>query len=968
MSSAPRPAQEGQRIETLRRLQILDTPTEAAFDRITEAAARVFDMPIAAISLVDSDREWFKACVGTDGREGSREIAFCAIAIMRDETLVVRDATDDPRFRDNPQVTENGIRFYAGHPIITSDGQRIGSFCVKDTRPREFDESQRQTLEDITHAVAHMIELRRAGELEIEQRALAEGRACQVEKMESLLSRVERISRTGGWELDVASGEIRWSDETYRIHEVDPSEKPSIERAIEFYAPEARPVIQDAVERGMRDGTPWDLELAFVTARGRRLMVRAMGEAEIRDGRVVRLFGAFQDITEKYRRTDELRQVKERYELSVNGSMNGLWDWQVGTEDVWFSDRFGELLGYFPGELEHKFSVFEGHLHPGDTERVLEAVRVHLDEGAEYDVEYRLRTKSGEYRWFRARGSSTYDGDGNPVRMSGSITDIDDAKRAKAELTQMKQRLDLALGAADVGLWDWNIPTGEVYFNDQWYTMLGLAPSELPMELSTWERLCDPEDLKQAFSEVQRHFEGKTERYVCEQRLRCKDGSWKWILDVGEVVERDGEGEPVRMVGVHIDIDAQKRVQAELNGARTDAEAASRAKSGFLANMSHELRTPLTSIIGFSDILCDDSPEPEGVKEAAGIISTNAKHLLTLINDILDLSKIEAERIELDPVSCEPESFVKDLESMMRGGAEAKGIGFEIEAVYPIARRVRIDQVRVRQILVNLAGNAVKFTSEGRVRVTLSCAPDERGDVALVVRVEDTGIGMDDECLERIFRPFTQGEVSSTRQFGGTGLGLSISRRLAEMMGGRIEVESEAGRGSAFILTVPIDCPNVELIDERQREAEKPVIKDRGESLPSLAGSRILLVEDGKDNQRLLHLLLTQSGAEVEIASDGREGADMAVAALRSGLGFDVLLMDMQMPVLDGYGATRELRAGGFRTPIIALTAYATNEDRDKCLGAGCDDFLTKPIGRADLIECCHAWVRGEKARASKAA
>ncbi len=837
MSPAPRPAHEDQRVETLRRLLILDTPSEAAFDRLTETAASVLGVPIAAINLIDADRVWFKSSVGPEQRQGSREAAFCSHVIMGDSTLVVPDAMNDERFRENPQVVDGGIRFYAGRPIIASNGHVLGSFCVKDHRPRDLTDTQLQFLTNMAGVAAHMIELRCAAERESEQRALAEQREHQIARTESILARVGRMARIGGWELDIETMSVTWSDEVHRIHDLEPGKQPSFEEAISFYAPEVRADIAEMVQQAIDHGVPWDLELPFVTALGRTLTVRAIGEPEWRDGKVVRLFGVLQDITER--------------------------------------------------------------------------------------------------------------------------------KRATSELKRTRQRLNLALAAAQVGLWDWDLGSDEVYLNDQWSTMLGFEAGELPMELGTWESLCNPDDLRRTREELERHIAGQTPRHVCELRMRCKDGSWKWILSIGEVVEHDEQGRPIRMVGVHIDIDDQKRVQAELERARAGAEAASEAKSGFLANMSHELRTPLTSIIGFSDILSDTQTPPEEMRKSVEIISNNARHLLTLISDILDLSKIESNHVELEPVPCRPERFGKDLEAMLATAARNKGIAFEVEIERPIASVVLLDQVRVRQILLNLASNAVKFTAEGGVRVVLSCRPNPTGTAAFVVEVHDTGIGMDEQCLARIFKPFIQGEVSSTRQYGGTGLGLSISNALAQMMGGRIEVRSEAGRGSCFTLSIPLEHEHFEMRQMPPPRGDGRGSADLSPRRPDLTGARVLVVEDGADNQRLIQTYLQLDGATVIIAADGRAGVDAVNAVIDTPSAFDLVLMDMQMPVLDGYGATRELRAAGYDRPIVALTAYATSGDRARCLEAGCDDFLSKPVSREDLARTCAEWIRDWRRRAA---
>ncbi len=541
-------------------------------------------------------------------------------------------------------------------------------------------------------------------------------------------------------------------------------------------------------------------------------------------------------------------------------------------------------------------------------------------------------------------------------------------RRVVRDRETAREWLGTAVEASNIGIWNWRIGERRIEHNRQYMQMLGMAPGEGSSPDSLFFERLHPEDLQRKVDAVRRCHDRVDPEYDLEVRLRCADGSYRWVRSRGRVVEWDARGEPIRMTGVHIDIDDQKRVQAELEQARAAAEAASEAKSCFLANMSHELRTPLTSIIGFSDILCDDETPPDETRKGVEIISNNARHLLTLINDILDLSKIESNHVELAPVPCRPERFGKDLRTMLACVAHNKGITFEVEIERPNANVVVLDQVRVRQILLNLASNAVKFTSEGGVRVVISCRPDDTGRAAFVVQVHDTGIGMDEGCLSRIFRPFIQGEVSSTRRFGGTGLGLSISNGLAQMMGGGIEALSEPGHGSSFTLTIPLESDQFEMRQDSPPPSESPGSPDALAQRPDLTGARILLIEDGPDNQRLIQTFLQRDGATVVIASDGRAGVDVIEAVRDDDDAFDLVLMDMQMPVLDGYGATRRLRASGFAHPIIALTAYATSGDRARCLEAGCDDFLTKPISRADLARSCADWIRKRRQRAARAA
>ena len=394
------------------------------------------------------------------------------------------------------------------------------------------------------------------------------------------------------------------------------------------------------------------------------------------------------------------------------------------------------------------------------------------------------------------------------------------------------------------------------------------------------------------------------------------------------------------------------------------ATEASRSKSEFLANMSHEIRTPMTAVIGYADLLLDPGINASERLDHVQTIRRNGEHLLSLLNEILDLSKIEAGKMTLESVSCSPSQIIVDVCSLMRVRAVEKGLDFEVEFATPIPETIVSDPTRLRQSLLNLVGNAIQFTHRGSVRIVARCDAPEGPSPRLTLEVADTGVGMTHEQQARLFQAFEQADNSTTRRFGGTGLGLAICHRLAAMMGGEITVESLPGRGSSFTLSVstgPLDGVRMFV---GLTEAEIPEVgggaKREAESAPLRCA--VLLAEDGIDNQILISTVLRKAGASVVIAENGRLAVERTLAAAVAGSPVDVVLMDMQMPELDGYGATARLRQKGYRAPIIALTAHAMAGDRERCLNAGCDDYLTKPIHRTRLVETVRRWMEKQRA------
>ena len=833
-----------------------------------------------------------------------------------------------------------------------------------------------------------------------------------------------------------------------------------------------------ALSNAVATGSGYETEYRTLTAGGEVRWLAGRGQVLLGgEGYDSRAIGTITDITERKELEDKLHYATESLNIAQTAAGVATFDFDFRRNTRICSDNFRELLGIPPDLSLEDLNRTLSRVHPDDFARVRSAPLATTPAEPYYRCEYRVLLDHGAERWIGEKAKVSRAASGDVERITGALIDISDLKRTKAALGSVEIRLERALRGTQDGLWEIDLLTNVSWYGLRFGELLGYGVEELGSSHEQFANLIHPEDRERVAQALDNHLEHRAV-YDLEFRVRHKAGHYEWMRARGQA-ERAADGTPLRLAGgMQLVTDRKLAEQASLD-AKLAAEAANRAKSSFLANLSHEIRTPMNGVIGMSQILAETSLDATQ-REYLDIIRGSAKALLSLINGVLDLSKIEADRLELENVEFDLIHMLYEAVAATALQTAAKGIELvvTIEAQVPVM--VRADPVRLRQVVLNLLGNAVKFTHEGHISVRVANHAKTNERASLNIEVTDTGIGVPPDRIDRLFKSFSQVDSSTTRHYGGTGLGLSIVKRLAELMDGEVGVRSEVGKGSTFWVRVEVDVvkeqparqpiglgrkilivddipaardslvrklhlysyataavsgvdealarlahESFDLVladelmpmrggldllkalrtdaryarlpfilmslfgaehDTAEREYRpdaiglKPIravilanlidqvltgktphapnVKSSRQALPTFRGHKILLVEDNPVNQRVAQRTLQNLAAEVTIANNGAEALEHIAVSK-----FDAVLMDCQMPVMDGFTATRrirevELSRGAKRLPIIALTANVMSEDREKCLAAGMDAHVGKPIEPAQMIEALSRFLK----------
>jgi len=985
VKAAPLIPEDAQRCAVLHSLDILDTPPEERFDRLTRLAQRMFGTRIALVSLVDHQRQWFKSRQGLDAEETERSISFCGHAIANDSVFVVENTLDDERFADNPLVVgPPNIRFYAGCPLRGRGGYMLGTLCVIDDRPRPFSDTDRENLRMLAGLVEEECAkpssevLSRADEAGVVARFFAGLRGGFSSRPTAAITGVlAAIVVLGvGWAWDRAQTRA-YFDATYGQVEQD-LDLMSMDVLSELRsrlqpAGALRAFVASSEFLGQDEFASFARRL--LAERPRVLGVRweddsgtAFQWPQNLDWRSHILSPASTSIDEVMSRvrpwgSDGRLVLDAHFRETVPGRQHASGGWATVVVDL--SAVFGQIgitdpLGNtrFALRLVHADSLPQATLMgPPDYFDAQGPQRILHMAGQQWEIA--AAPASGwPTGWPRQTSfrllmlvfggivaALVFQALRMPARNRRAI------RRAVAELEASQTRFRDAIHTLPAGFVIFDRDDRLAVCNDRYRSLYACSRPRLQIGRSFDEILAYGLEQGQYADAPEGDAKARADfGEILQQRHSLPDsafdvelGDGHWVRVVESRMQDGGT------VSFHVDVTEQKFTEHVLRDSRQRADDANLAKSTFLATVSHEIRTPLNGVIGILSVLASDTTMSEEQSGHVDTARSSARHLLSLLNEILDISKMEAGKLALEPVDFDFKRMVEGAAAMVRAQAEAKGLEFivEIEDATP-RRTLRGDESRIRQVLLNLLSNAIKFTDQGEVRLTAEAAPAGTLGCPVLLEVADSGVGFRPEDAERLFRPFEQIDGNAARRFAGTGLGLAITRRLVDLMGGAITASGDLGTGATFQVNLQLPEGSSVPVDE-VAEAAPRLLTPKELEWPEV---RVLLAEDSPTNQLVFQAMLRGTGYSVDVVGNGREAVD-AVAQFD----YDAVLMDIFMPEMDGVEATREIRQQhtGDKLPIIALTANAMQGDEERFVEAGMNNYLTKPLERQTLLAGLHA-------------
>ncbi|WP_417730013.1 PAS domain-containing protein [Rosistilla oblonga] len=837
-------------------------------------------------------------------------------------------------------------------PVLDENGR------VEYLIPSGVDISDRKAAEDQVRAHAEQLSAERTKLL-----ALLE----DYQKNEQYLKLSLNAGRLGSWQWIPRENQLLLSDELLEIFGMSAEHYDgAFESSLQIIHPDDRDFAASQL-RALLEGTSDEFRFDWRIVRadnGKVCWTETRGLVT-RDsqGYPQSLTGITSDVTDRKKADLALIESNQRMSMALKAGGMAAWEWSE-EKSVWEPAMFA-LLGIEPVE-NPTIDLFFQYVYPDDVSALRHVWGQSAADREDYDTEFRIVRSNGEIRWMAGVGTVICDDHGNVVRMHGLNWDITDEKQSELAIKLSEERLRSAAEAAGFGMLHADLVKGTVTYSQELERLVGVSSVDNETEIRVdemlnWVHPDDREACARHYRDLVEHPDTATRSI--DHRIVCPNGDTRWVrLQAKPLFADDDPGEEgnrraTQLIGTLLDITQQRQFEQSLKEAREQAVAANESKSAFLANMSHEIRTPMTAILGYTDLIAEKVNDDETLAHVR-TIRRNGDFLLDIINDILDISKIEAGKFEISHERFAPNRLVEDVRSIMEVRASERKLELDVEYQGLIPSEIQSDPKRLKQILINLVGNAIKFTTEGRVNILVRFLQGQ--SPRLQFDVVDSGIGMSERQKRRLFQPFSQGDGNVNREFGGTGLGLAISKRLTEMLGGEISVRSNLSQGSTFTVTIATgDVQEVPMIQPRLACEASP--SDTATSEIRL-DCGVLVVDDRRDIRFLSKLLLTKAGARVDEAEDGEVALQMVREKRNQGGEYDLILLDMQMPRLDGYQTAEQLRRMDYTGPIIALTADAMQGDMSRCIESGCNDYLSKPINVERLTEMVHRFTTAQEA------